>query len=68
MTEHEMKQSEVAEVSAHQQSDDNDARVLHSLGYKQQLTVSNVTSDHPRDWISGVLLTRRSANLVSCRA
>jgi hypothetical protein len=40
----ETKNSEVAEVPSHQQSDDNDARVLHGLGYNQELTVSAVIS------------------------
>lgn len=39
------KHSDVAEVPSHQQSDDNDARVLHGLGYNQELTVSAVLSD-----------------------
>ena len=38
----ETKHSEVAEVPSHQQNDDNDARVLHGLGYDQELTVSAV--------------------------
>lgn len=36
----ETKHSEVAEVPSHQQNNDNDARVLHNLGYNQELTVS----------------------------
>ena len=44
MTELETKHSEVAEVPTHQQSDENDARVLHGLGYNQELSVSAVTT------------------------
>ena len=51
----ETKHSEVAEVPSHQQSDDNDARALHGLGYNQELTVSAVMSDRTPD----LMLTRR---------
>ena len=44
MTGLETKHSEVAEVHSHQQNDDSDARVLHALGYNQELTVSAVLS------------------------
>lgn len=40
----ETKHNEVTEVPSHQQSDENDARVLHALGYNQGLRVSTVTS------------------------
>jgi hypothetical protein len=40
----ETKHSEAAEVPSHQQSDENDARVLHGLGYNQELSVSAATS------------------------
>jgi len=44
----ETKHSQVAEVLSHQQSDDDDARVLHSLGYNQQLSVGCVAADPDR--------------------
>ena len=42
----ETKHSEVAQVPSHQQNDDNDARVLHGLGYNQELTVSAVRTSY----------------------
>lgn len=42
----ETKHSEVAEVPSHQQIDYNDARVLHGLGYNQELTVSATMYDY----------------------
>jgi hypothetical protein len=43
MDQYEMDDNKGAEIPSYQQTDDNDARVLQNLGYKQQLNVSQNT-------------------------
>jgi hypothetical protein len=43
MDQYEMDDNKGAGIPSYQQTDDNDARVLQNLGYKQQLNVSKNT-------------------------
>jgi hypothetical protein len=43
MDQYEMDDNKGAGIPSYQQTDDNDARVLQNLGYKQQLNVSKTT-------------------------